>query len=178
MSERAEFRLSRASSAFTGLGLLFLTASVFFVALFSNEAEFLHTRVRRGGGIMKLIEQTIGWELFALLLILCGLWAAVYAVVSLWKAISPVADVTAYDDRIEFHPAVRRAAASYEDISHWSIEHVSGHPVVWLHFLEPYWSLQGLFKRKTVKLEGGKEDVEPLVQFFARHPVMSEKFAG
>ncbi|WP_294171738.1 hypothetical protein [uncultured Sphingomonas sp.] len=126
----------------------------------------------------ELIEQTIGWELSAGLLVLFGLWAAVYAIASLWKALNPVADVIAYEDRLEFHPAVRRAAASYDEISHWSIKASDGHPVVWLHFFEPYWSLQGLFERKPVKLEGGKEDVEPLVQFFARDPVMREKYAG
>ena len=101
---------------------------------------------------------------------------AVYGVVSLWKAIDATPDVTAFENRLEFHPAVRRTHVQYNEISHWSIEIVSGHPVLWLYFNEPYWSLQGLFKRKTVKLEGGREDLEPLVNFFSRHPIMSGKF--
>ncbi|MFL6757513.1 MAG: hypothetical protein ACJ8EG_08050 [Sphingomicrobium sp.] len=176
MSEQAEFKLSRASNALTGLGLLFLTACILFVTLFVSESEFLGTRIRRGGGLVKLVEQTIGWELFVCLMIAFGLWVAVYAIVLLWKVIDARADVTAHTDRLEFHPAVRRSSASYDEDSHWLVEFVSGHPVLWIHFHEPYWSLQGLFKRKTVKLEGGREDLEPLFEYFAHHPIMMEKY--
>lgn len=176
MTERAEFKLSRMSNALTGLGLLFLTACIFFVGFFVSESEFLGTRVRRGGGLLKLIEQTIGWELFVLLIAAFGLWAAVYAIVLLWKVADARPDVTAYEDRLEFHPAVRRSSASYDEVSHWLVEFVNGHPVLWIHFDEPYWSLQGLFKRKTLKLEGGREDLEPLFEFFAHHPTMAGKF--
>jgi hypothetical protein len=116
--------------------------------------------------------------LFLVLLALFGIWAANYAVVSLWKAMDATPDVTAFEDRLEFHPAVRRSAATYDEISHWSVETVNGHPVLWIHFFEPYWSLQGLFKRRTVKLEGDRDQLMPLVDFFAHHPDMSEKFSG
>ncbi|WP_422059783.1 hypothetical protein [Sphingopyxis sp.] len=171
----AEFRSTRASNALTGLGLLSFTACVVYVGFFMNETEFLGTRARRGG-FLKIIEQTIGWELFVALLLAFAAWAAVYGVVSLWKAVDSTPDVTALPDRLEFHPAVRGAPASYSEISHWSVEIVSGHPVLWLHFHEKYWSLQGLWKRKTVKLEGDKEQVTPLFEFLCNHPIMREKF--
>ena len=105
---------------------------------------------------MRLIEQTIGWNGFSILLVCFGLWGAFYSLVSFWKAVVSTPDVTALNDHLEFHPAVKLAPVEYEEISHWSIEFVSGHPVLWIHLFEPYWSLQGLFKRKTIKLEGGK----------------------
>jgi hypothetical protein len=176
MIEHADFKSTRGSNLLLGLGLLIIPVSTFYIALFGNEDEFLGTRVRRGGGVMKLIEQTIGWELFAALLVAFGLWAAVYSVVSLWKAFDSTPDVRAYPDRVEFHPAVRRAPARYDEISHWSVEFVNGHPVLWIHFIEPYWSLQGLFRRRTVKLEGDKQQLEPLADYFARHWDMGEKF--
>jgi hypothetical protein len=36
--------------------------------------------------------------------------------------------------------------------------------------------MQGLFKRKTVKLEGDIKQLSPLMEFFADHHVMSQKF--
>jgi hypothetical protein len=111
-------------------------------------------------------------------LLLFGGWLTVYAVVSLWKAFDGTADVTATPNRLDFHPVVRRLPASYDEISHWRIEMVSGHPVLWLHFHNSYWSLQGLFRRKSVKLEGSREDLEPLTNYFSRHPIMSGKFVS
>lgn len=177
MSEPAQFKGARTGNFFVGIGLLLIPAGALYIALFSNEDQFLHTRVRRGGGIIKMIEQTIGWELFIFLMLLFGAWAMVYSIVSLWKVINTTPDVTAHPDHLEFHPAVRSSAASYDEISHWSIEFVSGHPVLWIHFYEAYWSLQGLFKRKTIKLEGNKEQLTPLFEFFSRHPIMNQKFA-
>ncbi len=110
------------------------------------------------------------------LMLLFGAWLSVYSVVSLWKAFDGTADVTATAGGLRFHPAVRASPASYDELSHWRMEMVSGHPVLWLHFHDAYWSLQGLFKRKTVKLEGGREDLEPLVTYFSQHPVMRGKF--
>lgn len=134
--------------------------------------------MRRGGGIMKLIEQTIGWNVFSVLMIAFGVWAGIYAIVSLWKAIDTTPDITAYSDHLSFHPAVKKSKLSYEDVSYWSVEYVSGHPVLWIHLLEPYWSLQGLWKRKTVKLEGDKEQLTPMFEYFSRHEIMREKFVS
>lgn len=174
MPEVAEFKSSRSSNALVGLGLIALSGACLFF-LFASEEDFLQTRARRGG-ILKIIEQTIGWEAFLVLITLFGAWLIVYAIVHLWKAVDATPDVLARMDRIEFHPAVRRHAVAYDEISHWRVEMVSGHPVLWLHFFDGYWSLQGLFKRKTVKLEGDKDQLTPLVNFFAGHPVMSQLF--
>ncbi|WP_152417347.1 hypothetical protein [Sandarakinorhabdus sp. AAP62] len=176
MSDQVIFKSKRTSNALLGISLFVLVGCVFYVALFTNEHDFLSTRVRRGGGLIKLIEQSIGWNAFVVLLILFSFWLTVYAIVALWKAIDGTPDVTAFPDRIEFHPSVRQSSALYDEISHWSIEIVSGHPVIWINFLESYWSLQGLFKRKTVKLEGSWEQLEPLVDFFSHHHDMGGKF--
>lgn len=176
MSDVAEFRSSRGYNALLGIGLAALAVVTAGLPFYASEQEFLGTRIRRGGGILKLIEQTIGWQLFTILMVAFGLWLAVYGVVHLWKAIDTTPDVSARQDQVDFHPAVRGSSASYHEISHWRLEFVSGHPVLWIHFHEPYWSLQGLFKRTTVKLEGGKEQIEPLVNFFARHEDMGQKF--
>jgi hypothetical protein len=140
-----------------------------------NEESFLSSEVRRGG-IFKLIEQAVGWNIFAAGFCLFGLWIAVYAVVSIWKAYDPTPDVAATEAGLKFHPAVRRSPARYEEISNWSLEIVSGHPVLWIRFYKPYWSLQGLFRRTAVKLEGGREQLKPLVDFFAHHSLMRTKF--
>lgn len=174
---KAEFKSSRFSNGVVGIGLLLLAAVIVAIPLMATEEEFLGSRARRGG-FLKLVEQSIGWELFTALLVGFAVWCAIYGIVHLWKALNTTPDVTALPDRLEFHPAVRRSPASYDEISHWSIGSESGNPVLWLHFHEPYWSLQGIYKRRTVKLEGGKREIEPLAYFFADHPVMGGKYYG
>lgn len=176
MSDFAEFKSTRLSNFLLGIGLLIIPISTFYISFFGNEEKLLETRVRRGGGFIKLIEQTIGWELFVVLMIAFGIWGGVYSFVSIWKAIDAKPDVKALPDRLEFHPAVKRSSVSYDEVSHWSIEIVSGNPVVWIHLNEAYWSLQGLFKRKTIKLEGDREQVAPIVEYFSRHSTMNGKF--
>jgi hypothetical protein len=175
-SSHADFKSSRLSNFLTGLGLLIIPAFTFYLSLYESEEELLETRARRGGGFIKLIEQTVGWDLFVILMIAFGIWGGIYSIVSFWKAIDATPDLRALVDRIEFHPAVRNSSVTYNEVSHWFVEFVSGYPVVWIHFYEPYWSLQGLFKRKTIKLEGDKEKVRPIVGYFSRHPVMKRKF--
>jgi len=177
VSNFAEFKSKRSSNFFIGLGLLLIPAGVAYLVFFSSEDEFLHTRVRRGGGLMKLIEQSIGWETFCFLMLAFAVWAIAYSAVSFWKVFDGTADVTAYDDHVEFHPAVKSVAATYDDISHWNVQMVSGHPVLWIHFFDTYWSLQGLYPRGTVKLEGSAEELEPLITYFSDHVQMREKFA-
>lgn len=177
MDHQAEFRSSRFTNTFLGVGLLALSACAFFLPFYSSEKDVLNSHVRKGG-IIKLIEQAIGWETFSVLMMLFGVWLAIYGIVSLWKALDPRPDVAAGSERMEFHPAVKRNASSYGEVSHWRVEIVSNNPVLWIHLFEPYWSLQGLFKRKTIKLEGGHDQIAPLAEYFARHPVMSEKFSN
>jgi hypothetical protein len=173
MAEQAEFRGDR--SPVLGGGLVVLAGVFFALPLLMTEESFLNTRARRGG-FLKIIEQTIGWELFSLLMITFGVWVLAMGVAVLWKALNDTPDVTALEDRLEFHPAVRRAPASYDEVDYWRIEFESGNPVLRMHFFESHWSVQGIVRRKTVKLEGSTEDLEPLVGYFARHPVMSGKF--
>lgn len=177
MPEQAEFKSSRVSNLSLGIGLLALAGCFVWLVGFSSEDDLLNSHARKSG-IFKLIEQAIGWPAFCFLMACFGLWLLVYSVVHIWKGLDATPDVTALPNRIEFHPAVRRTAASYDDISHWSIEYVSGHPVVWIHLHQAYWSLQGLFKRKTIKLEGGREKLTPLIDYFSRHQVMGQKFLG
>lgn len=177
MADKAEFRSTRVSNLMTGVGLLALTGCFLFIIGFVSESEFLGTRARKSG-IFKILEQAIGWEAFSFLMACFALWTFVYSFVHMWKGVDATPDVTAFPNHIEFHPAVRRTPAKYEDVSHWSIEQVSGHPVVSIFFEEPYWSLQGLVRRKTVKLEGSGEQLTPLVGYFVNHPTMSLKFVG
>ena len=174
--DSAEFKSTWSSNFFTGVGLVVLSGVFFWLPLYMTEDDFLHTRVRRGGGIIKLIEQTLGWELFSILMFVIGFSVAVMGLVSLWKAINTKPDARVLETHLEFHPAVHRHDLDYQDVSHWSIKFSNGHPVLWLHLLEPYWSLQGLYKRKTIKLEGDKDQLGPIVDFLLRHPIMSLKF--
>ena len=70
--EQAVFKSTRIANGFLGVGLLVLAGCVSYIVLFIDEDQFLHTRTRRGGGLMKLIEQTIGWEFFIVLMVLFG----------------------------------------------------------------------------------------------------------
>lgn len=172
---KIEFKSSRAANAGLGAGLLLLGIGAATFSIWASEATLLGSQVRRGG-LLKLVEQAIGWELFAILIAVFGLWCANYGIVSLWKAINTTPDVTALPQGFEFHPAVKRDPASYDEISKWTVEIVSGNPVLWLYFHKPYWSLQGLFRRKTLKLEGGWENIKPLNDFLSNHPIMRYKF--
>lgn len=174
MEERATYKSP--DGPFTGLFLVVLGFVMVSLPIWMTEADFLGTRVRRGGGIMKLIEQSIGWTGFSLLMGLIGLWCAAMGICALWKGLNRTPDVTAYPDRLEYHPAVRRDDTTYEEVSHWGVHFASGHPVITLHFYDSYWSLQGKWPRTTMVLEGGKEDLEQLFNYFAQHPIMSQKF--
>jgi hypothetical protein len=175
MNEQATFRGDR--NLILAFFMLLLGVGCFIFPFFFNEDDILSSRARRSG-ILKLIEQTVGWELFCLLILVFGAWALAMGIAVLWKAIDSTPDVTATYEGMTFHPAVRRTPASYEDVDYWKIEIVSGHPVVWIYLFDSYWALQGMFPRKTVKLEGSREDLEPIVAYFDSHPEMAAKFLG
>lgn len=177
MEESAEFKSTRVSNLILGVGLLVVAGSITWVIGFGSEAQLLQSSARKSG-FLKLIEQAVGWEVFRFGAICFALWILVYSIVSLWKGIDATPDVTALPECILFHPAVRRSAASYDDVSHWSIEIVNRNPVLWIHFKESYWSLQGLFKRRTVKLEGSEAQLESLTDFFSNHAIMGPKLAA
>lgn len=158
------------------MALMALSILIVSLPFWITEERFLGTRVRRGGGLIKMIEQTLGWELFSLLMVIFGVMLAMWSIASIWKLIDDTPDVTAHPDHLEFHPAVRREPATYDDITHWSVEWVQGHPVLWLHFSERHWSLQGIYPRTTVKLEGGTEDLEELFAYLVRNDAMRPKF--
>lgn len=174
MAESASFKSP--DGPVTGFFLVLLGLLTTSLPIWMTESDFLGTRVRRGGGLIKLIEQTIGWPGFTLLMGLFGLWLTAMGVVGLWKVINSKPDVTAYPDRIEYHPAVRRDTTSYDDLYSWSIHAASGHPVVTLRFHDNYWSLKGIIPRKSIVLEGGNEDLEELVNYLDRHPIARDKF--
>lgn len=98
---QAEFKSGRFANAFLGVGLLACSACVVWVALFMDETQFLGTHVRPGG-IIKVIEQSIGWPASVVLMTFFGAWLTVYAVVSLWKAFDGTADVTATQEGLYF----------------------------------------------------------------------------
>ena len=158
-----------------GILAIFFALVVLSIPILATEEEFLGTRVRRGG-ILKLIEQAIGWELFLALMVMFALLVGAWGIVHIWKAVNTTPDATALADRMEFHPAVRRTAVTYDEIAKWTVEYSNGNSILWLHFHKPYWSLQGLFRRKTVKLEGSREEIQPLDDFLSTHPVMRYKF--
>jgi hypothetical protein len=74
MTNYAEFKSSRLSNFVLGIVLLLIPVSTFGIAFLGNEDEFLDTRVRRGGGILKLIEHTVGWDMFVVLMVAFGIW--------------------------------------------------------------------------------------------------------
>lgn len=174
MGDSASFRSP--DGPLTGIGVVLLGLLTASVPIWLTEDGFLGARVRRGGGLLKMIEQTIGWPMFSLLMCLFGLWLIAMGAAILWKATDKKPDVTAYPDRIEFHPAVRREATSYDDLRSWSVRNASGHPVVTLRFYDKYWSLKGIFPRTSIVLEGGREDLEDLVNYLDRHPLARDKF--
>jgi hypothetical protein len=175
MSDYTEFKSSRSSNLRTGLCLLLIPISTFYIALFLNEEDILATQGTRAARVVKDIEQAIGWELFVILLVAFGIWIGICAIVLLWKAIDPKADVKVLPDRLEFHPAVKSSSVLYDEVSHWSIHLVNGIHMISIHLEKSYWSLQGLFKRKTIWLKGDKEQLTQITEYFSRHTVMSGK---
>lgn len=161
---------------FTGFFVFFLGWGILTLPLWMTESDFLATRVRRGGGILKLIEQTIGWTTFSVLMMLLGVWCITLGFAALWKLFNRQPDLRAQSDKIEFHPALRRKSAKYNDIDYWTLHFASGHPVVTIYFVEKFWSLQSMWPRRSMVLEGGREDLEGLVEFFLHHPYMSMRF--
>lgn len=176
VAEKAEIKFNRGSSLYTGLVLLMLAGIGWYISLFENEEDLLSSDARRAG-IFKLIEQAIGWGPFVALMLFFATFALVRSVIALWKAVDGRPVVAAKPDRLEFHPAVKRQSALYEEVSHWSAELDGDEPALCLHFVESFWSPQSLFKRKTVELAGSKEQLEPLFQFLSQHPDMQHKLA-
>lgn len=162
----------------TGLILFVIGCSTLALPLWVSESDFLGTRIRRGGALIKLIEQTIGWTAFTILMMMFAVWCITVGIAAFWKMINSEPDVRADGDQIEFHPALRREPARCNEIDYWTLHFASGHPVLTIYFFEKFWSLQSKWPRKSMTLEGGREDLEDLVQFFSNHPYMSSRFRG
>lgn len=176
--ECVEFSQPRMGVISAIIGFTILVGGPLYVALFMDEHEFLHAKMRRGGRIVKAIEQSVGWDNFAILTLAFALFTTVVFVVVLWKITDNTPDITAYHDRLYFHPAVRFNSANYDDISRWNVERSGGKSVLCIEFHESYWSLQGLYKRKNLKIESGSDELKPLTEFFSHHQEMRQKFGS
>ena len=160
-----------------GIGILLFSLGIMSIPLWMTEADLLGSHARRSG-FMKLLEQSIGWTGFCIVMFLFGAWLAASGLSALWKFLVKKPDVTAHMDHLEFHPAIRRDNAAYEEVENWKIHFASGHPVLTINFLDPFWSLQGKWPRKSLVLEGGKEDLQEIVNFFSSHPYMADRYIG
>ena len=167
---------SRAGHFAMGVGLTLLAAVALSLPIIATEEEFLGARVRRGG-IIKLIEQSIGWEAFVVLIVLFALGMLRLGIISFWKAVNDKPDLLASPERLEFHPSLRRFSASYDDIESWSIQTANGFSLR-LRFLSPHWSLQNIFGRRVIKIAADRRCLVLVAEYFDRHPVMSEKYTA
>lgn len=181
MTDTAEFRAKRSEHLISAGLASVMSAAMFGAALTGTEDRLLQSRPRRGGGIVKLIEQTIGWDLFVMLMLTIGIVAAVaslyFAVLFAWTTFDRRPDVRALQDRVEFHPALKASSTTYDQVLYWAVANDHGFPALVIHLKSGYWSFKGLLKRKTIRLEDKRERLEPLIGYFLRHPGMSAKFA-
>lgn len=177
MATDAEFRTPRGAAVALGVLLAALAAGAVYVALWTNEEDLLNARVRRGG-LVKMVEQAIGWDTFVLLMLGVAALLAIYAIAFLWRAVDRRPDVAIRTDRLEFHPAIRPRPASFDEVRSWTIERVQGAPSIRILFDQPYWSLMGLVPRKSLKIDGKQALLEPFIDQMAHHPVMGAKRAS
>jgi hypothetical protein len=173
--EKVEFRTSFGSNLLTGIGLALLSIGGIYWVTHGTEADLLNSHSRKGG-IIKLIEQVIGWDLFVILIIILAIVGLVYAIVSFWKAIDKKPDVAAFDDHLEFHPAIRMSPAGYDEISHWSAKREKDNFEMKIHFRESFWSLQNIVSKSFIKLEGSDSEISDILNFFSQHPTLSQAF--
>jgi hypothetical protein len=171
----AEFKTSTSSNLLTGIGLGLLSIGGIYWVTHTTEADLLNSHTRKGG-IVKLIEQIIGWDLFVILIILLAILALAYAAVSCWKAVDKKPDVSAFDEHLEFHPAVRMSPAGYDEISHWSAKKEEDHFEMKIHFRESFWSLQNIVSKTFIKVEGKEAEISDILNFFDQHPLLSTMF--
>jgi hypothetical protein len=172
---KAEFRTSFVGNLLTGIGLALLSIGGVYWVTHGTEADLLNSHSRKGG-IVKLIEQIIGWDLFVVLIIVLAILGFIYAAVSCWKAIDKKADVAAFDDHLEFHPAIRMSPAGYDEISHWSAKREKDNFEMKIHFHESFWSLQNIVNKSFIKLEGSDTEISGILDFFGQHPTLSQAF--
>jgi hypothetical protein len=171
----AEFKTSVSSNLLTGVGLSVLSVGGVYLVTHMTEADLLNTHSRRGG-IVKLIEQIVGWDLFVILIILLAILGLAYAVVSCWKVVDKKPDVSAFDEHLEFHPAVRMSPASYDEISHWSAKKEDDNFEMKIHFRESFWSPQNIVSKSFIKLQGNDSEISEILDFFDQHPLLSQMF--
>lgn len=177
MGEEVEYRTPRGAAAMMALLLSAFAGGAVYVALWTSEEDLLNARVRRGGGLVKMVEQTIGWNAFVLLVLGIALLLAIYAVSYWWRAVDGRPDVTIHADRLQFPPAIRPKDALFDEVKSWAIEQVHGAPSIRMMFEQPYWSLQGLVPRKSLKIEGKPALLEPFIEKLVHHPVLGPKRA-
>jgi hypothetical protein len=171
----AEFKTSVSSNLLTGIGLAVLSIGGVYWVTHTTEADLLNSHSRKGG-IVKLIEQIIGWDLFVILIISLAVLGLAYAVVSCWKAVDKKPDVSVFDDHLEFHPAVRMSPAGFDEISHWSAKKEEDNFEMKIHFRESFWSLQNIVSRSFIKLQGKDPEISGILDFFDQHPLLSQMF--
>ena len=160
-----------------GIAILLSSFGIMSIPLWMTEADLLGIDARRSG-FLKLLEQSIGWTGFCIVMVLIGARLAALGLSALWKFYIKKPDVTAHMDHLEFHPAIRRDSAAYEEVDSWRIHYKRGHPVLTIKFLDFFWSLQGNWPRKSLVLEGREEDFQEIVNFFSSHPHMADRYIG
>jgi hypothetical protein len=171
----AEFKTSYSSNLLTGVGLTVLSIGSVYWVTHTTEADLLNSHSRKGG-IVKIIEQVIGWDFFVLLVVLFAVLGLAYALASCWKTIDKTPDVSAFDEHLEFHPAVRMSPAGFDEISHWSARREEENFEMKIHFRESFWSLQNIASKSYLKLEGKQSEISDVLNFFTHHPTLSQMF--
>lgn len=120
MPDRVIIKSTRRLNAVMGVMLLLVSGCIFYAVPTLNESDLQNSQPIRGEGFLKLIVKLVGWHVFIVLLALYGLWNTLCAVMFLWLAVNKAPLVIALKDRIEFHPALRRSSASYNEVSSWT----------------------------------------------------------
>jgi hypothetical protein len=167
---RVEVRSSRIGNVVLGLAAVGGVAVIVSMVILWDDDSLFFARDTRQPGIIKGFERLIGWEAFIALLAIAAVFFLFAAAVRFWKASDATAEVTATPTGLEFHPAVRRPA-SYADVVEWSCDGTR----LSIRFHEAYWSLQGIFPRRCVRVYGSRQKLEPLADYLRKQPGMKDK---
>lgn len=182
MPDYVEFRMPRAQQIFSGILFLGLSPIFFMMVFFYSEAEFLNKRTTGKGGILKLLEQIIGWEAFTVLMTAIGVYFLYIALTAIRAGISRTPNVMAFREHMKFHPTVKTSPVSYDNVVSWSFGPHRSQSILTKHWFclsfhldQPYWSKRLLIRRKKLEFACRKEQFHSIVEFLSQHPVMGPK---
>jgi hypothetical protein len=168
-------RSSRLGNIVLAILMLGMVAALVAMIVFWDNDSLFYTRDTHNQGLIKPFQRLIGWPAFLALVVLLGLWFLAYALVQIWKVIDTTPDVTATPSGLRFHPSMHKPAA-YGDVDHWSFEGRSKGAFLSIRFRDPYWSLQSLFRRRSMTINDTRANLQPLADYLLDQPEMKLKF--